>query len=643
MISRETIDQIFNNARVEEVIGDFMQLKKSGSNYKGLSPFSNERTPSLMVSPAKQIWKDFSSGKGGNVVSFLIEHEHFTYPEALRWLAKKYHIKIQEDHKPSEEESKAANKKETIYIVQDFAKRFFIEQLQESEEGRTTGLSYFKERGFRDETIGKFELGYAPEVWNTLTNVALKKGFKIDYLEKSGLTIIKEGKQSDRFRGRVIFPIHSFSGRVLGFGGRTLKTVPNVAKYLNSPESDIYHKSQILYGLYQAKQAILKENLCYLVEGYTDVISLYQAGVQNVVASSGTALTPDQIRLIKRLTPNVTLLYDGDASGIKASLRNIDLILEQEMNVRILLFPDGEDPDSFARRYPSIELIAFIRGNSQDFIHFKTQLLLEDAQNDPIKKARVIRNIIESIAKIPSSIRREVYVQETARVLQISERVLFNELDHINRKTHEEARKKNKRKVERKILEPVLDITKTIDPLLIVEEELIQLILAYGDTTVRLEDTISPIKKTYETTIIEEILHQFEVDHLSFSLDFYQKIFDQVREGFQQGELRSRTFFIKLFDEKINQTLSSLLTERYQLAQWDKKNIHVTPKEQKLDEHLTEALLRYKSHYLSKLIQDTMENLKGQNPMENNVKTRGKIMRLTELKNQINKKLHRYV
>ncbi|XCI75161.1 MAG: DNA primase [Flavobacteriales bacterium] len=643
MISRETIDKIFKNARIEEVIGDFMQLKKSGSNYKGFSPFSNERTPSFMVSPAKQIWKDFSSGKGGNIVSFLIEHEHFTYPETLRWLAKKYHIEIQEDYKPSEEEAKTAGERESLYTVHDFAKRFFIEQLHESEEGRTIGLSYLKKRGFKDKTIQKFELGYAPTSWNTLTNTALQKGFKIDYLEKSGLTIVKEDKQSDRFRNRIIFPIHSLSGRVLGFGGRILKTTPNAVKYLNSPESEIYHKSHILYGIYQAKQAILKEDLCYLVEGYTDVISLYQAGTQNVVASSGTALTLDQIRLIKRLTPNVTLLYDGDAAGIKASLRGIDLILEQEMNVRILLFPDGEDPDSFTQRHPSTKLIAFIRNNSQDFIHFKTQLLLEDAQNEPIKKASLIRNIIESIAKIPSSIRREVYVQETARVLHISERILFNELARIDRKTREEADKKFQKEVERKTREPVADVTETTDPLLIVEEELIQLILAHGDTTVRLENLISPIKEVYETTIIEEILHQFEVDHLSFSLDFYQKIFDQVREGFQQGELRSGEFFIKLFDEEINQTLSSLLTEHYQLAQWDKKDIHVTPKEQKLGEHLTEALLRYKSHYISKLIQEAMENLKGQNPIKNNVKTREKIIRLTELKNQINKKLHRYV
>ncbi|XOD67283.1 MAG: DNA primase [Flavobacteriales bacterium Tduv] len=643
MISRESIDQIFTSANVEEVIGDFIQLKKSGSNYKGLSPFSNESTPSFMVSPSKQIWKDFSSGKGGNVVSFLIEHEHFTYPEALRWLARKYNIKIQEDHKPNEKETKAADERESLYVVQDFAKHFFIEQLHESEEGRAIGLSYFKKRGFRDEVIEKFELGYASKDWRTFTDTALQKGFKIEYMEKSGLTIVKENKQFDRFRERIIFPIHSLSGRVLGFGGRILKTTPDTAKYLNSPESNIYHKSRILYGLYQAKQAILKEELCYLVEGYTDVISLHQSGIQNVVASSGTSLTPDQIRLIKRLTPNVTLLYDGDTAGIKASLSGIDLILEQEMNVRVVLFPNGEDPDTFARRHSSSELITFIKDNSQDFIHFKTRLLLKEVQDTPIKRVSLIRDIVESISKIPSNIGREIYVQETDKLLQIGESLLYQELAQIDRKNREEGEKKFKKETEQRPLEAVSDTTKGIDPLLIAEETLIQLILAYGDKIVTLEDYASPTQEKYESTVIGEILHQFETDHLNFSLDFYQKIFVQVREGFQQGELRTGAFFFKMFDEQINQTLSSLLTERYQLARWEIKEIYVIPKEQKLGEHLTEVLLRYKSHYLSKLIQKFMNEMKNQSSLENNTKSREKIMRLTKLKIQINKKLHRYV
>lgn len=643
MISRETIDQIFAAANVEEVIGGFIQLKKSGSNYKGLSPFSNERTPSFMVSPSKQIWKDFSSGKGGNVVSFLIEHEHFTYPEALRWLARKYNIEIKEDRESIEEETKVTDERESLYVVQDFAKHFFIEQLHESEEGRAIGLSYFKERGFREEVIRKFELGYAPEDWRALTNKALEKGFKIKYLEKSGLTIVKENKRFDRFRGRIIFPIHSFSSRVLGFGGRVLKTRPDTTKYLNSSDNDIYHKSRILYGLYQAKQSISKEDLCYLVEGYTDVISLHQSGIQNVVASSGTALTPDQIRLIKRLTPNVTLLYDGDIAGIKASFRSIDLILKQEMNVRVVLFPDGEDPDAFARKHSSTELIAFIKNNSQDFIHFKTRFLLEGVQNDPIKRANLIRNIVESIAKIPSNIRREVYVQETAKLLEVGERILYQELARIDRETHEEIEKKFKKETEQRILETVSYTAKDINPLLIAEEALIQLILAYGDKTVTLEDYNSPTQEKYKSTVIGEIVHQFETDHLNFSLNFYQKIFAQVREGLQKGELRTGAFFFKLFDEQINQTLSFLLTEHYQLAQWKIKEIHVIPKEQRLGEHLSEVLLRYKSHYLSKLIQESMNEIKSQDPLKNNIKTREKIMRLTELKIQINKKLHRYV
>ena len=357
MISRQTIDAIFSTARVEEVIGDFVSLKRSGSNLKGLSPFADEKTPSFMVSPAKQIWKDFSTGKGGNVVTFLMEHEQFTYPEALRWLAKKYNIEIEEDREQTDEQKEELKQRESLFIVSEFAKKYFEEQLFETEEGQNVGLSYFKERGFTKQTIEKFELGYSPAKRNAFTEAAEKKGFGKNILEASGLSIYTDSDFGiDRFRERVIFPIHSFSGRVLGFGGRILRSDIKAAKYLNSPESDIYHKSKILYGIYQSKQAILKENECLLVEGYTDVISLHQAGIENVVSSSGTALTPDQIRLIKRLTPNVIILYDGDAAGIRASFRGIDLILEQELNVKVLLFPNGEDPDSFAQKHSSEEI-----------------------------------------------------------------------------------------------------------------------------------------------------------------------------------------------------------------------------------------------------------------------------------------------
>ena len=386
MIAKETIDKVYEAARVEEVIGDFVQLKRAGSNYKGLSPFSDERSPSFMVSPVKQIWKDFSSGKGGNAIAFIMEHEHFTYPEAIRYLAKKYNIEIEETEL-SNEEKEVANEKESLYLVSEFASKYFQDVLLNTEEGKAIAYTYFKERGFTNDTIKKFQLGYSPNTWDALTKEALGKGYKLEFLEKTGLTIVGEDKQFDRFKGRVMFPIQSMSGRVLGFGGRILTNDKKAAKYLNSPESDLYHKSKVLYGIYHAKQAIAKNDRCYLVEGYTDVIQMHQAGIENVVASSGTALTPDQIRLINRLTKNITVLFDGDAAGLRASIRGIDLILEEGMNVKVCAFPDGEDPDSFAKKTPLQDLTQYLEDNAMDFIQFKASLLMKDAKNDPIKKA----------------------------------------------------------------------------------------------------------------------------------------------------------------------------------------------------------------------------------------------------------------
>ena len=420
MISRSTIDRVFETARVEEVIGEFVQLKKAGSNFKGLSPFVDEKSPSFMVSPVKQIWKDFSTGKGGNAISFLMEHEHYTYPEAIKWLAKKYNIEIEETEQSSEEKAQM-NERESMFLVSTYAKDYFHDIMLNSNKGKAIGLSYFKERGFRDDIIKTFELGYCLDEWDAFTKAALAKGYDLKYLASTGLTIVKENRQFDRFKGRVLFPIHSMSGRILGFGGRILTADKKAAKYLNSPESDIYHKSKILYGLFQAKKEIAKQDNCYLVEGYTDVISFHQSGIENVVASSGTALTSDQIRLVNRLTKNITVLFDGDAAGIRASIRGIDLILEQGMNVKVVQFPDGEDPDSFAKAHSNEELKKYLEDSAQDFINFKVSLLLKDSNNDPIKKAGVIRDIVMSISKIPDGIQREVYVQECARIMDISE------------------------------------------------------------------------------------------------------------------------------------------------------------------------------------------------------------------------------
>ena len=378
MIHKSTIDAVFDTARLEEVIGDFVQLKKSGANFKGLSPFTDERSPSFMVSPVKQIWKDFSSGKGGNVVTFLMEHEHFSYPEAIRYLAKKYNIDIAETEQ-NDEQKAAASQRESMYLVSNYAVSFFEDNIWNTPQGKAIGLSYFNERGFSEETIRFFQLGYSPDTWSALTDAAQKAGYQLDFLEKTGLSIVKGDKKFDRFKGRVMFPIHSMSGRVLGFGGRILTQDKKAAKYMNSPESEIYNKSKVLYGLYQAKHTIAKENNCYLVEGYTDVIQMYQRGVKNVVSSSGTALTPEQIRLIGRLTKNITVLFDGDPAGLRASLRGIDLILEAGMNVRVCMFPEGEDPDSFARENSVEDVIDFFTNNSKDFIQFKAALLVDEA------------------------------------------------------------------------------------------------------------------------------------------------------------------------------------------------------------------------------------------------------------------------
>src|SRR5690554_4138578 len=495
MISRTTIDNVFETARVEEVIGDFVQLKKAGSNFKGLSPFTDERSPSFMVSPVKQIWKDFSSGKGGNVVSFLMEHEHFTYPEAIRYLAKKYGIEIEETEQSSEEKDQA-NERESMYLVSDFAKDYFHNTLLKTEEGKAIGLSYFKERGFTDETIKKFELGYSPDSWDAFTTHAIKKGYKLEFLEKTGLTIVKDQKQFDRFKGRVMFPILSMSGRTLGFGGRILTSDKKAAKYLNSPESDIYHKSKVLYGIFHAKQSIAKEDNCYLVEGYTDVIQFHQTGINNVVSSSGTALTPDQIRLIHRLTKNITVLFDGDAAGLRASLRGIDLILEQGMNVKVCSFPPGEDSDSFARSNTYGELVAYLEENAKDFIQFKTSLLAQEAAGDPIKRADTIRDIIQSISKIPDRIQQEVYLQECAKIMDISEEVLYNSLAQMDKRRLTEAQRP---KTGQKAFEVVKnEPVAKVDVLYELERKIIELLLLYGDQDQQFEDLVLKENSTGE-------------------------------------------------------------------------------------------------------------------------------------------------
>lgn len=604
MISRETIDKVFDTARVEEVIGDFVQLKKAGANYKGLSPFADEKTPSFMVSPVKQIWKDFSTGKGGNAVTFLMEHEHYSYPEAIRYLARKYQIEVEETVQ-TDEQKKRADERESMFLVSEFARDFFSRVLWESEKGKAIGLSYFRERGFTDETIRKFELGYSPEDWTALTDEALSKKYELEFLDKTGLTIVNEDRKFDRFRGRVIFPIHSMSGRVLGFGGRTLSADKKVAKYLNSPDSVIYHKGKVLYGIYQAKQAIAKEDNCFLVEGYTDVISLHQAGVVNVVASSGTALTPDQIRLINRLTNNITVLFDGDAAGIRASFRGIDLILEQGLNVRVVAFPDGEDPDSFARSRTPEELAEFLTAQAQDFIQFKASLLQEETRNDPVKRAELIRDIVASISKIPNNIQKEVYVQECARIMDISESVLFNELAQILKGQSRDARTSVSQRTPFTGVKKETKELEKVNPMLLLERKIIEILLLYGNEEVEFVDFTSEIdeegrkrivREQYSNRVSSEIYMHLHEDEIEFTDPVFLKIYYEIIHLLNQDEKISADLFTNHKDPEIASAVSDLLMddEKYELSNWEKHNIYVNGKE----------------HYLSKLVTDVLYNLR---------------------------------
>lgn len=616
MISQNTISHVFETARVEEVIGDFVQLKRAGSNFKGLSPFSDERTPSFMVSPAKQIWKDFSSGKGGNAVSFLMEHEHFTYPEAIRYLAKKYNIEIEETERTDEEKAKA-DARESLYLVSEYANTYFQKVLHSTDQGKAIGLSYFKERGFTEETIKKFQLGYSLDEWQAFTDDALGKGYKMEFLEKTGLTIVKETKYFDRFKGRVMFPIHSMSGRVLGFGGRILTNDKKAAKYLNSPESDIYHKSKVLYGLYFAKQSIAKENNCYLVEGYTDVIQFYQTGVTNVVSSSGTALTPEQIRLINRLTNNITVLFDGDAAGLRASLRGIDLILEQGMNVKVCTFPDGEDPDSFAKANTLEELQDYLTNNAKDFIQFKASILVEEANNDPIKKAETIREIVNSISKIPDAIKREVYIQECAQIMDISENVLFSTLAQISKKEIQEANKKLKQ--EQKAFDVVRNTEETkpkIDVQFELERKIIEILMLYGNRDEVFEDLIlkedevsgdlilEPVKQ--EAKVFEKIYLDLQEDEMQFSNPSFKTLYYSIVDQLHQNEDFSTKDFINHLDQELAGTVTSILMEdeKYNLHDWHRNNIIPKEKGDTVSQLVSQTILSLRCFLIDKKVAD---------------------------------------
>ena len=624
MISQSSIQNVLDAARVEEVVGDFIQLKKSGSNYKGLSPFTDERSPSFMVSPVKQIWKDFSSGKGGNAISFIMEHEHFSYPEAIKYLAKKYNIEIEETQQ-SDEQKQAASERESMYLVNAFAQEFFTGQMMKTDEGRSVGLSYFKERGFNEESIETFKLGYSPEAWQALTDKAISKGYKLEYLEKTGLSIVKEDKKFDRFRGRVIFPIHSLTGRVLGFGGRTLSQDKKTAKYLNSPESEVYHKSQVLYGLYQAKAHIAKANNCYLVEGYTDVIQFHQAGIKNVVASSGTALTEQQIRLIQRLTPNITVLFDGDDAGIRASIRGIDMILEQGMQVKVCTFPDGEDPDSFAKAHNQDQIEAFLDENSKDFIRYKAQLLNKAAKDDPSQKAEVTRDIINSIAKIPDLIQQELYVKACADIMQVSEGVLFSTLAQIKDKAEREAKRvrRNQDNQQMEVVSKPAMPQEKVNQQDELERIIIGLLLRYGNQKGEFIDYLLKenddgelelaTEKT-EEVVFNKIYMELQEDEIEFTNPKFKAIYELICEQFSKHQTIDHKSLSNHVEQEINAEISSALldNENHDLHRWDDKNIFIKPKEELDPKEVTQTLLNLRLLLIKKKIDKLKENLKEQ-------------------------------
>jgi len=617
LIPHNTIQLIFDSARVEEVVGDFVALKRRGANLTGLCPFHNERTPSFYVSPAKGIYKCFGCGKAGNSVNFVMEHEKFTYPEALKYLAKKYNIEIQEQEETAEEVAEKTAR-EGLLAISEFAAKFFADQLFNTDEGLSVGLSYFHGRSFSDDTIKEFQLGYSPDAWDALSKHALNSGYSIDMLEKSGLSIQKEGKLYDRFRGRVMFPIHSQAGKVIGFGGRIMTTDKTKPKYVNSPESEIYNKSKVLYGIFYAKHAIAANDMCFLVEGYTDVISMYRAGVQNVVSSSGTSLTVDQIRLIKRYTPNITILYDGDPAGIKASFRGIDMILEQGMNVKVVLFPDGEDPDSYARTRRGAEVQEFIQQNAKDFIHFKIDLLLSETGRDPLKRVAVLKEFIESISLMPDRLTRLAYVKESADRMQMDESAILSELNKLLRKKF--AQKSGADEQETEMIENLSEIIpaeqqQSFDTLATedIEKEIIRQLLLYGDEDIKTTatDPLSgePVESSIKAALF--IVHDIASDELSFSNEGYQKIFNECAGSVKDNQSLDYRRLTNHPDNTISGPIIDLIATKYTFSpNWEKKKIRLLQEFEVLDFLIPNSILSFKSKRVRQIMKELMDQIK---------------------------------
>ncbi|PLX03283.1 MAG: DNA primase [Marinilabiliales bacterium] len=611
LIKPDTIQTIFEASRVEEVIGDFVSLKKRGANYLGLCPFHNEKTPSFSVSPSKGIYKCFGCGKAGNSVKFIMEHEHYSYPEALKWLAKKYNIEVEEEQM-TDEMQQEFDERESMFALNAFISKYFSNNLFESSEGKSVGLSYLKERGFLESTIKKFELGYAIDNWNDYSEYAEKNAYKKEIIVKTGLGIEKDDRLIDRFRGRVMFPIHNLTGKVIGFGGRILSSTKTAAKYLNSPESEIYIKSKVLYGIYFARTAIVKQDNCYLVEGYTDVISMHQNGIENVVASSGTSLTVDQIKLIKRFTPNITILYDGDPAGIKASFRGIDLILAQGMNVKIVLFPEGEDPDSFARSHRTTEINDYITTQAKDFISFKTSLLLEETKGDPNARTRLIKEIVQTISHIPDGIGRTVFIQECSTIMNVPEQTLMNQLNKLLRDNYRNktsspdisdipVEEERQNRGEQLRFDPL-----ELKPL---EDEVLKLMLNFGKSNFILE--LDPeSSEEEELNVIDFVLEELKNDNIEFTSEINNKILSELRK-LNSGAEYNQAEFINNSDSEISNAVINLITDQYELSQnWEKNKIFVKSGADLLKDYVMSTVLSLKSKHLARRLRRITEDMK---------------------------------
>lgn len=606
MISQTTIDEIKNQMDIVDVVGDFVTLKKSGSSYKALSPFSAEKTPSFYVVPSKQIFKDFSSGKGGDAITFVKEIDGLSYVEALRYLAKKYGIEIKEEQR-TDEQMEAQNKRESLYILLNYAKDFFIDHLKNSDEGKNIGLTYFKERGFTEDTIEKFDLGYSLNEWDALLKDAEKNGYNLDLLEEAGLVVKGENKTYDRFRGRVIFPIHNITGKTIAFGARTLSSDKKQPKYINSPETELYHKSKVLYGLAQSKLAIRKEDNCFLVEGYTDVISMHQSGVENVVSSSGTALTTEQVKLIKRYSNNVTVLFDGDAAGIRASIRGIDMLLEGDLDVKAVVLPEGEDPDSYSRKLSVSAFRNFVETEAKDIIQFKTQLFLDDVGSDPVKKAGIIKDIVTSISKISDPVKRAVYIKECSQLMDITEQVLISELNKIIfEKSRNERGGQQAVEQARNVLTEEAEIEEELDVLKVIEfqeRESIRVLVNYGKEQIQNHDL-------EEVELIKYFLQ--EVDEIQFTNPTYSRIMDIFKSRLSEGEIVDSEYLIKEGDEEIKNTVVDLITQPYEVSQnWhDKHKIYVPSEKDQLKDVTLTNILRLKFRIVQHLLDEENKKLR---------------------------------